>query len=161
MQSVLDACRRLFGPAPRQFSDLATRRYLQTSPPDWLRRQPQHPLWTSAREEASLFREGEIVWGHLLEAHGWLLNPGNIDYPALAIFRHDAGCNDCLEELNLMRLRLHELKRERPADQEVCRFVEMLDDVFFLRDGCSSPILNRWRRTLSGHPDHGPSETPA
>jgi len=139
MQSVLDECRRLFGPTPRCFERWAARRYLHAAPPGWLRRQRQHPLWESHRQEQQLFREGEITWGCLVQAHQRLWNNGKTDYPALVIYRPGPAFDDRADELNLLGIRLHEVKRARPDDPEERRFTEMLDDVYSCEMGLPVP----------------------
>ncbi|MHB9108857.1 MAG: hypothetical protein ACYDCO_17540 [Armatimonadota bacterium] len=129
MQSILDDCRRLFGPAPRRLGGWSARQYLRTTPPRRLRWQPLHPLWESYRHERQLFREGVIVWGCLVTAHERLYQEGKVDYPALIIYYPDPVFDDRAGDLSLLGLRLQELGGTRPVDPEACRFAEMLDDV--------------------------------
>jgi len=129
MRTVLEACRGLFGPAPRHFPEAETRRYLRVSPPGWLRRKKQHPLWEQYRQAARLFQEGEIVWGYLVRQYALPFQKGTPDFAAMAVYVMDPSFDDQLDGLGLLARQIYDLKGTRPDDPEERRLAEMLDDV--------------------------------
>lgn len=125
MSSLLDEVRDAMGPVPRWrgfFAHLS----LRVARPSWMPRSDE--LNEVFRRQGKLMREGEIVWGALVQANMNLFKPGPHDHPAMAIyssdplFEHDPG------RLRAIAHRLGELKGTTPSDPAERRLAEMITD---------------------------------
>jgi hypothetical protein len=125
MGSLLGEVRRAIRPIPRWRGVLAHLR-LRVRPPGWF---PQtDDLMEVYRRQGTLMREGDIVWGALVQANAHLFQPGPDDHPAMAIHSEDPYFEDDPARLAAVARRLSELKGTTPDDPGERRWAEMITD---------------------------------
>jgi hypothetical protein len=79
MSTLLDETRQLLGPAPRS---IVTRDNLV--PPSWMKQ--GDPLRRGYEGWVDLLLNGDLIWGHLVQANATLFRPGNEAAPAQVIY---------------------------------------------------------------------------
>ncbi len=105
MRGWLEEIRGALGPAPRTLRE------------DWkLRARP--PAWMDAKDDLRpvyrlqlrLLTEGQVVWGHLVQANLRLFEPGPHDHPGHIVFSPDPYFDDRLDELAALASDVYDLK---------------------------------------------------
>ncbi len=145
MSSLLDEVRDAMGPVPRWrgfFGHLS----LRVARPRWMKRSDE--LNEVFRRQGKLMREGDILWGALVQANKHLFNPGPHDHPAMAIysadplFEHDPG------RLQAIAHRLGELKGTTPSDPRERRLAEIITGEMERAMGWTVPESCTWGREV-------------
>ena len=111
-------CAAKFGEPPRRFYPWTSLFYLQIPRPDWFREVPDDELKVLFQNLGTLYRNGKVVWAHLVQANVALFEPGTWDAPAEFVY----SLNDdkiSPEELGKIAHALFSLKGTTPnhADQ--------------------------------------------
>ena len=135
MQNLLEQAREALGPAPRTFSPWLSLTYLRVPKPRWLT--PRDGLVDFFRGREQLLREGNVVWGHLIQANSKLFRPGKKDHPGEVVYPLNPNREVHLEELAEIAQRLFQLKGTSPSDRELAGLAKYLTNerirVFGLR----------------------------
>lgn len=124
VRHLLDDCRRLVGPAPRRFSILDWA-YLNHDPPPWIDETIEpHELSGIELDHAFAFRDqqhirrnGNVVWGALVQANEVLYKPGTLDTAALVLYSEDPYFDERPHELRQAASQLSALKGTTPEDE--------------------------------------------
>lgn len=110
MRSLLDATREKLDAAR---PTLKASRY-HYPPPAWLR--GADPLYGAYVHGERLLRNGEVVWGHVVQANTLLFSPASgHDCPAAVLHAEDASCDHALHRLSRAAHEAYELKEKRPV----------------------------------------------
>jgi hypothetical protein len=75
-----------------------------------------------------LLRDGDVVWGALVQANRLLFKAGRHDHPARVIHSADPSLDDGLDRLRTIASRLFQLKGTLPDDPGQRHFAEMITD---------------------------------
>lgn len=104
-----------FGATPRKFSLWDGLTYLRVARPEWLYQNPNDELETLFLTLSKLKRNGQVVWGHIVQANSQLFSPGRWDCPAEVVYSlHDPDTG--LEELSEIAGELYGMKGTEPDD---------------------------------------------
>lgn len=125
MSRLLDEVRDMMGTVPRWrgfFGHLS----LRQARPIWIKRSDE--LNEVFRRQGKLMREGDIVWGALVQANMHLFSPGPHDHPAMVIHSPDPFFEDDPNRLRALGNRLFQLKNTTPASPDERRLAEMITD---------------------------------
>ena len=79
MSALLDETRRTFGVAPRKVGS-----WDRLTPPPWMK--PDDPLQRSYGQIEDLLANGDVVWGHVVQANSLLFRPGPEAAPAEVVY---------------------------------------------------------------------------
>jgi hypothetical protein len=112
---MIAECAARFGPAPRRFGLWDRLTYLWLVRPEWIYREPIDDLETLFLNRWKLWRNGTVVWGHIVQANNQLFTPGKSDNPAEVVYSladPDIG----LEELSDIASGLYAMKGTTPSD---------------------------------------------
>jgi hypothetical protein len=101
--------------------------------PDWL--STESPLYEAYRDRALLLEQGQVVWGHVVQANEELLSPGRDPFPAALLFSLDPAYADRVGNLGEIAKQLFELKGYEVDDQQMDRFASAITDE-------TTPLLN-------------------
>jgi hypothetical protein len=119
MNALLAQTRAAFGSAPRAFTTWDT-----FEPPTWMT--ADDPLRASYGRIRSLLTEGDIVWGHAVQANALLFRPGSVNSPASVLFGSCADVDLGLESLRRAALTAWRYKGTAPVDERLAPVAEGL-----------------------------------
>ena len=125
MSSPIDVCRSRLGPPPREFSaeDLSHLRIWAWHPLLWI----DSLMWIYAKQ-GTVRRQGEVVWGHIVQANNQLFQEGSLDLPADVLYSFDPYFDTAVDELGEIAGGLFELKDSRPRDKSLRPIANHLTD---------------------------------
>lgn len=83
---MLRECRNIVGMPPRTFSLWDRWFTLPVTKPEWVERPPKDRLSVHFRRLESLFAEGIVVWGRLVQANAQLFDEGEFDCPGEFVY---------------------------------------------------------------------------
>ena len=128
MQDWLHACNGNFGATPRELALWDRLTYLRVPKPLWLRLNPFDELRTLFRNLDTLFRDGIVVWGWVIQANCLLFDEGNDNCPGEILYSLDEL--NSVEHMNLEQLQheLADLKGTKPDDPELRQIAEYLTE---------------------------------
>src|SRR5262249_4791667 len=86
MNDPIDECVANFGPAPRTFSLSDRLNYLRVEKPLWLLFRRSDNLQVLFQNATTLFIEGTVVWGHVIQANELLFQDGPDDCPGEVVY---------------------------------------------------------------------------
>lgn len=112
--ALLDQCRSSFGPSPRQFSARDYKAYLRSTPPFWCLLGDD--LMQFFKHQRYLLEEGDIVWGHVVQANSQLFQAGDSNCPGEVVYCTDPTRDVDLEKLSSIAMHLYGLKGKRAED---------------------------------------------
>lgn len=116
-REMIAECANNFGTAPRSISLWDNLTYWRVVRPEWLYQNPNDQLETLFLNLSKLKRNGQVVWGHFIQANNQLFSPGKWDCPGEVVYSlHDPDIG--LEELSEIAAGLGALKHTEPADPE-------------------------------------------
>jgi hypothetical protein len=127
MKHLLDTCRENFGPPPRSLT-FWERCRLWSPPPAWLSHSPRDELWSIYRTRNPLLRDGQVVWGALVQANSLLFSRGRGDCPAAAVYSPDPFFDAEPGVLHRIGHWLFELKGTAPADPTLRKLADDITD---------------------------------
>lgn len=126
MKTIIEQCRKNFGPVPRSLTPRERCDYWSMPPPIWLRKDPGDGIWDIYRAKNILLEQGMVVWGVTVQANELLFMPGKSDCPAMVIYSTDACFDNNVEELHLLADQLFALKGTKPVDVELAHFAAVI-----------------------------------
>lgn len=110
MRAWLEEIRQALGPAPRELREDGQ---LRARPPEWMTAADDlRPVY---RLQLRLLREGQVVWGHVVQANTQLFEPGAHDHPGQIVFSPDPYFDHRLDELAALASDLFDLKGRSAA----------------------------------------------
>lgn len=135
---MLNESRQRFGNAPRAFSD-DEKAYLRVKF-SFLTRllSSADKLCQPLAAQESVFRDGVIVWGHLIQANNQLFQPGKRDLPGEMVYALNSP-NITPEELGQVAAGLGSLKGTRPASPALAPIANYLTDEYIRVFGLPVP----------------------
>jgi hypothetical protein len=86
------------------------------------------PLCKVHQDKATLYREGRVVWGALVQANSRLFRQSWGDAPAVAVYSLDPYFKERPQELREIGRTLFQLKGTAPPDEDLARFAAILTD---------------------------------
>lgn len=118
-------CRKQFGPPGlRKFPLMDRLFYLNIKRPDWCTE--EEALWQLFENKQDVFKYGNIVWGHIVQANTLLFEPGEDDCPASVLFCPDPKQVIHFETLQSAAQRMFQLKNTTPSDPELLKIAQAL-----------------------------------
>ncbi len=147
MNQTIRKCISNFGDAPRRFSLLDRLTYLQVSKPAWLRSNPTDKLSIHFNNLSSVFTNGMITWGHVIQANVMMYEAGSIDCPGELVYSIEDAERVDTEHLQCVARELFRLKGTEPGDPKLLSIARYLTDerirVFGLQvPTCISPLIS-------------------
>lgn len=126
MPDVIHECIERFGPAPRHQSLWNKLTYFRIPKPLWLRANPSDGLTTLFDNLPTLFTEGRVVWGHVIQANSLMFEPGVFDCPGELVYSLDDAQRVDPDRLREVADQLYSLKGTEPEDPELASIAEYL-----------------------------------
>lgn len=134
----INTCRKLFGaPGERKFGFLERMIYLRINKPAWCNRSDD--LFGLFENKWDLINNGNIVWGHIVQANSLLFEEGVDDCPASVIFSPDPKLRPSFDQLSYAATSMFKLKNTTPDDEELRRIAETLTGEIERTFGVSVP----------------------
>lgn len=137
MQHLLRECIDQFGPAPREFSFWDRMTYLRVPKPSWLRQDPTDRLNILFKNLQTLFADGIVVWGHIVQANSLLFSNNSYNCPGEVVYSIPDRRHADPPRLEQVARKLFALKGTEPGDSNLAPIAEYLTDerirVFGLR----------------------------
>jgi hypothetical protein len=126
MSDALHACIDNFRPAPRHQSLWDRLTYFRIPRPRWLRENPSDRLTTLFQNLHTLFAEGTVVWGHIVQANTLLFQDGVHDCPGELVYSLADAERVDPEQLREVAYELYSLKGTEPQDSDRASIAEYL-----------------------------------
>lgn len=139
MRNAIDECIENFGPAPRRQSWWDRLTYLRVPRPRWLPANSSDGLSTLFQNLHTLFTEGTVVWGHIIQANSLLFAPGADDCPGELVYSLADTRRVDPEDLGQVAHQLYTLKGTEPEDPELAPIANYLTDEMIRVFGLSVP----------------------
>jgi hypothetical protein len=128
LAELLDAIRRSAGDPPRTIG-LLKRSYLRIDPPGWMIDYDDDRFLRLYQDQHLLFKQGEVVWAHLVQANSNLFYPEDPDdLPAAVVCGYDRYFDDHLDDLSFIAHHLFEIKGRTMRHPQLARLAEHLQD---------------------------------
>jgi hypothetical protein len=137
MQEWLDECRSLFGNPPRSFGLWERYIYLRFPTPDWCKEKDQINRVLRAREQ--ILREGNVVWGCLIQANNRMFKRGSMDHGGEFVFCPDPSKTVDPAYLAEIARRVFALKGTNQTDHELAWIANYLLNERIRVFGCPVP----------------------
>jgi hypothetical protein len=128
MHDVLRKCIDNFGEPPRAMSLWNRLTYCRVPKPDWLRSHPTDKLRTHFENLKTLFSEGVVVWGHIIQANSLMFEKGPYDCPGELVYSIEDSNRVEPEYLERVAKKLFSLKGTKPDDPELQPIADYLTD---------------------------------
>lgn len=129
MNTVIQDCNAYFGAAPRSFSLMERFRYLKIFAPTWLRGDRNDMLNCLIDDAYQVFKEGHIVWGHIVQANTLLFErDNNYNCPAALVYSPTAARGGNPAKLGHIARELFALKGTKPTDMKTDLIAEYMTD---------------------------------
>jgi hypothetical protein len=125
--------------------------YLRIPKPLWLLIQPSDPINTIFRYAQTVYSEGVIVWGHIVQVNTLMFEEGKFDHPGEVVYSLTDNSPAVPDILESVAEDLYSLKNTEPEDAELANMAESVTnemDRFFGRE-VSPRISPRIRCQLS------------
>lgn len=135
-----------FGRSPRSFSIFNRVGYLRVKKPEWLKQRPDDKMNLFFDRLSAVFKNGKVVWGHVIQANSTLFQAGTSDAPGELVYSLQDGAY-CSELLPPVAQDLFSLKGTEPSNPELAPIANYLTDEYIRVYGldvprCVSPRLN-------------------
>lgn len=144
-EDIIDRCRLTFGaPGKRKFGLRDRLCYLPLWRPTWCHQ--GDGLWQTLEYQWQIFKEGRIVWAHIVQANVDLFEPGTKDCPASIVFCPDDSVNVGVDVLSYAARSLFALKGTFPKDPELLDIAKKVTDEYSRTFGLLVP-----KRLSSGY----------
>lgn len=128
MSNAIQECIENFGHPPRRQSLWNKLTYFRIPKPAWLRTNPSDALTTLFDNLPTLFTEGTVVWGHVIQANSLLFEPGAFDCPGELVYSLEDARRVDADYLREVAHTLYSLKGTEPDDPELTPIAEYLTD---------------------------------
>jgi hypothetical protein len=122
--AVINETRNNFGEPPRKFK-FWEKMHLHIRPPEWVRLIQDTRFLALYEQQDLLYREGIIVWGHIIQANELLFEKGKRDHPAAIVYSLERIVDREPEILARVARFLFSIKGKE-TDQELQEFSEKL-----------------------------------
>lgn len=126
MDDLLRKCIHNFGGPPRAVSLWDRISYLRVPKPRWLLLYPGDKLTTHFQNLKTLFSEGIVVWGHVIQANELMFEDGPHSCPGEVVYSIDDSDVVDQEYLQGVAMELYRLKGTKPSDPELLRIADYL-----------------------------------
>lgn len=136
---LLETCRRNFGEAPREFSLWERTTYLKVPRPAWLGPFSRDDLKLLIRNARNLYRDGVIVWGHVVQANELMFEDGNDNCPGEVVYSLDDSDRVPPMLLGEVASRIFQLKNTQPSDARLRHIADHLTNELTRVFGLSVP----------------------
>lgn len=166
MSPSLDFIRQKFGPEPRRIGFFSWGDKLFPIPASLRGLQPDdEPLIDTLLRQKEIWKQGKIVWGHVIVANRALKLPGDTDLPGEVVYSLTATDDEALGKLPLIADALHDAKfADKPTEDFPAEEQEIVTHLRNERDrgfGMKVPAafsqgLTCFTSTFWGHRDHLP-----
>lgn len=130
MHELLHECIHNFGEPPRRFSIWDRLSYLNVPKPSWLQLNSADKLTTHFKHLNTLYSEGIVVWGHIVQANQLMFKDGPHSCPADLVYSIDAPILVHPEYLEDVAMELYGLKGTKPSDPELQPIAHHLTDEY-------------------------------
>ncbi len=127
-----------FGYSPRSFSIFDRMGYMRVKKPKWLKQHPDDKISLFFDRLPSVFKNGKVVWGHIIQANSTLFEPGTNDSPGELVYSLEDS-RDCAEMLPIVAHRLYSLKGTEPTNPELAPIANYLTDQYIRVFGLDVP----------------------
>ena len=87
----------------------------------------------------SVFRDGEVVWGHIIQANSQLFQPGDEDAPGELVYSLQDKNMVRTDQLAQLATRLFSLKGTTPTNPDLATIADYLTDQFIRVFGLDVP----------------------
>jgi hypothetical protein len=128
MSDLIGACIENFGTPPRDLSSRDLQAYLHFPKPLWLLLNPSDPLTTIFRYAQTVFTEGVVVWGHIVQVNTIMFEDGNHDCPGEVVYSLTDSSPAVPEILERVAEKLYSLKGAEPEDPELAEMAQHVTD---------------------------------
>jgi hypothetical protein len=125
LEALIATLRESFGQRQSRLSE-RTLASLVMNPPAWMK--SSDGLSEVFRQQRLLLREGQIVWGALVQANNLLFEPGTSDHPAMLVYSSDRYFDVRPAELRLIGSKVFALKGTDPADPELNSLARLITE---------------------------------
>ena len=139
MLDPISHCASVFGEAPREFSFMDRWSYLRVGKPLWLWLSPADPLTILFRNMRTLFQEGTVVWGHIIQANQLMFADGDANCPGEVVYSLADSKAAEPEYLQDVAQALYSLKGTAPSDPELAPIADYLTDEMIRVFGLAVP----------------------
>ena len=137
-EDIIDRSRLTFGaPGKRKFGLRERLCYLHLWRPVWCNK--SDGLWHVFENQWKLFKDGRIVWAHIVQANVQLFEPGTSDCPASVVFCPDDAINVGVDVLSYAARSMFALKGTLPKDPELLKIAKKVTDEYTRTFGVSVP----------------------
>lgn len=126
-ESWIKQCAQQLGPTPRNFSIWDRYTYLRVARPEWLYQSPQDKLETFFLNRVSLWKNGRVVWGHIVQANNQLFSPGRYDCPGEVVYSMESNDSIAVNDLASVASKIFELKHSKvrsPSTEPIAQHLE-------------------------------------
>lgn len=119
MQAPIEHARRRVGEPPRRWSWWERVSYLHLRRPFWVWVDEDEDLNQLFSALPDIVDNGDVVWGHVVQANANLFEPGKSDHPGEVVFSPHAPGGGDPELLADVAARLFDLKNTEPGDPKL------------------------------------------
>lgn len=141
LQKALQSCREEFGKPPRRFGWWERNTYLWVPTPLWAKQHKSDKLHELFKNIPTLFKEGVIVWGQIIQANQQLFSQGDNDHPGEVLF---SASKRFESDVNLLRQIAHSvanLKGTQPDEPHAATVADYLTNEMIRVFGLKAPDL--------------------
>lgn len=147
MNKAIRKCVNNFDPIGNSDEELLRLTYLRVSKPAWLRSNPTDKLTTHFKNLNSVFANGMVTWGQIIQANVLMFEDGSVDCPGELVYSIDDPERVDPEHLQYVAGELFRLKGTKPSDQELRPIADYLADEIIRVFGlpvptCISPSIS-------------------
>jgi len=118
MSALLAKTRASFGPAPRRLKTIDV-----LTPPSWMKNDALRSTYDTRH---ALLLDGDVVWGHVVQANSLLFTPGDAACPAAVLFASRVDDDPDPDRLEPAADAAFALKGTTPADPATARIAAAL-----------------------------------
>ena len=141
MLDPIQECREKFGRAPRNISLYNRMTYFRVTKPLWLWLNRSDKLHTLLRNKRSLFNNGVVVWGQVVQANNLLFRHGYEDCPGEIVYSLNRTLHSDGRQMQRIASRLFALKGTKPADPSLRKIADYLTDEYTRVFGLDVPKI--------------------
>ncbi len=128
IQDPIGDCNRRFGHAPRALSFWDRWTYLRLDRPAWLWKYPRDKMHTLFRHAGTVLREGQIVWGCVIQANYLIWKDGDINTGGEVVYSLAHPSRVPPAELQRVAAELANLKGTVPQRPDLAEIANYLTD---------------------------------
>ena len=141
LQKSLQICREEFGDPPRSFGWWERNTYLRIPTPLWAKRNKSEKLNELFENIPTLFKEGVVVWGQIIQANQLLFSPGSDNCPGEVLFSASKRVESDVDVLRQVASSVASLKGTQPEEPHAASVAEYLTDEMIRVFGLRAPDL--------------------